>query len=55
MITNINLTFIYKIGFGLDYDIGFGSSRSFMLDLDVKHLDKVITMLMKNRIQVKEV
>ncbi len=38
---------------GKDYDIGYGSSRSFMLDIDVKHLDKVITIFMKNRIQVK--
>ena len=38
---------------GKDYDIGYGSSRSFMLDIDVKHLDKVVTIFMKNRIQVK--
>ena len=38
---------------GKDYDIGYGSGRSFMLDIDVKHLDKVITIFMKNRIQVK--
>ena len=36
-----------------DYDIGYGSSRSFVLDIDVKHLDKVVTIFMKNRIQVK--
>ena len=38
---------------GKHYDIGFGSSRSFILDIDVKYLDKVITILMKNRINVK--
>ena len=38
---------------GKDYDIGYGSSRSFVLDIDVKHLDKVVTIFMKNRIQVK--
>ena len=38
---------------GKDYDIGVGSSRSFMLDIDVKHLDKVVTLLMKNRIRTK--
>ena len=38
---------------GKDYDIGVGSSRSFMLDVDVKHLDKVITIFMKNRIDVR--
>ena len=37
-----------------DYDIGFGSSRSFVLDIDVKYLDKLITIFMKNRIDVKE-
>ena len=38
---------------GKHYDIGYGSSRSFMLDIDVKHLDKVVTLLMKNRIRTK--
>ena len=38
---------------GKDYDIGVGSSRSFMLDVDVEHLDELITIFMKNRIQVK--
>jgi hypothetical protein len=38
---------------GKDYDIGFGSSRSFMLDINVKYLDKVVAILMKNRINVK--
>ena len=39
---------------GKDYDIGFGSSRSFLLDIDIKYLDKLITIFMKNRIDVKE-
>tara|TARA_Y100001973_G_C5186148_1_gene327970 strand:- start:814 stop:1101 length:288 start_codon:yes stop_codon:yes gene_type:complete len=38
---------------GKDYDIGFGSSRSFILDIEGKHLDKVVTLLMKNRIRTK--
>ena len=42
-----------KLKPGKDYDIGYGSSRSFLLDIDVKHLDKLITIFMKNRINVK--
>ncbi len=42
-----------KLKPGKDYDIGAGSSRSFMLDIDVKHLDKVISLLMQNRIRTK--
>ncbi len=42
-----------KLKPGKDYDIGAGSSRSFMLDIDVKHLDKVIALLMQNRIRTK--
>ena len=42
-----------KLKPGKDYDFGAGSSRSFMLDIDVKHLDKVVTLLMKNRIRTK--
>ena len=38
---------------GKDYDIGVGSRQSFMLDVDVKNLDKLITIFMKNRINVK--
>ena len=38
---------------GKDYDIGFGSSRSFILDIEGKHLDKVVTLLMKQRIRTK--
>ena len=42
-----------KLKPGRDYDVGFGSSRSFMLDIDVKHLDKVVATFMQNRINVK--
>ena len=42
-----------KLKPGKDYDVGAGSSRSFMLDIDVKHLDKVVTLLMKNKIRTK--
>ena len=42
-----------KLKPGKDYDIGVGSRQSFMLDIDVKHLDKVVTLLMKNRIRTR--
>jgi hypothetical protein len=42
-----------KLKPGKDYDIGFGSSRSFMLDINVKYLDKVVATFMQNRINVK--
>ena len=42
-----------KLKPGKDYDIGYGSSRSFMLDVDVKWLDKLITTFIQNRINVK--
>jgi hypothetical protein len=38
---------------GKHYDIGAGSRQSFILDVDVKFLDKLITFLMKNRIRVR--
>ena len=41
-----------KLKPGKDYDIGFGDRNTFLLDVDVKHLDKVITYLMQNRIRV---
>ena len=42
-----------RLKLGKDYDVGFGSSRSMILDIDKKHFDKVITMFMKNRIRTK--
>ena len=41
----------FKIG--KDYDIGAGKGSTFILDIDSKHLDKVLTLLMKNRIRVR--
>ena len=38
---------------GKDYDIGYGSRNSFLLDIDTKYLDKVLTMLMKLRVRVR--
>ena len=38
---------------GKDYDVGVGSRNSFILDIEGKHLDKLITLLMKQRIKVR--
>ena len=38
---------------GKDYDVGVGSRNSFILDIEGKHLDKLITLLMKQRIRVR--
>ena len=37
-----------------DYDIGVGKTGTFILDLDRKFEDKVLELLIKNRIKVKE-
>ena len=44
---------VLKLKPGKDYDIGAGSSRSFILDIEGKHLDKVVTLLMKMRVRTK--
>ena len=41
-----------KLKLGKDYDMGYGDRNTFLLDIDVKHLDKVITYLMQNRVRV---
>ena len=38
---------------GKDYDVGVGSRNSFILDIEGKYLDKLITLLMKQRIRVR--
>ena len=40
-----------KLKIGKDYDIGAGKGSTFILDVEGKHLDKVITLFMKNRIR----
>ena len=40
---------------GKDFDYGVGRGSTFMLELDKKFQDRVIELLIKNRIQVKEV
>ena len=39
---------------GKHYDIGVGKSGTFVLELDRKFEDKVLELLIKNRVQVKE-
>ena len=40
-----------KLKIGKDYDIAAGKGSTFILDVEGKHLDKVITLFMKNRIR----
>ena len=42
-----------KLKMGKDYDYGVGKGSTFMLDVEGKHLDKIIGMFMKNRIKVR--
>jgi hypothetical protein len=42
-----------KLKIGKDYDIGVGKGNTFILDVEGKHLDKIVTLFMKNRISVK--
>ena len=42
-----------KLKMGKDYDFGAGDRATFILDIESKHLDKVVTLFMQNRIRVK--
>ncbi len=42
-----------RMKYGKDYDIGVGKRNSFILDVDVKYLDKLVSLLMKYRIRVR--
>ena len=42
-----------KLKIGKDYDIGAGKGSTFILDVEGKHLDKIVTLFMKNRIRTK--
>jgi len=42
-----------KLKMGKDYDYGVGKGSTFILDVESKHLDKVVTLFMQNRIRVK--
>ena len=43
----------FKIG--KDYDVGVGKGATFILDVDQKILDKLLDVLISNRIRVSEV
>ena len=43
----------FKIG--KDYDVGVGKGATFILDVDQKVLDKLLDVLVANRIRVNEV
>ena len=43
----------FKIG--KDYDVGVGKGATFILDVDQKVLDKLLDVLISNRIRVNEV
>ena len=43
----------FKIG--KDYDVGVGKGATFILDVDQKVLDKLLDVLIANRIRVSEV
>ena len=42
-----------KLKMGKDYDFGVGKGATFILELDKKYEDKVLELLMKNRINVQ--
>ena len=42
-----------KLKMGKDYDFGVGKGATFILELDTKFEDKVLELLMKNRINVQ--
>ena len=42
-----------RMKYGKHYDIGVGKRNSFILDVDVKYLDKLLSLLMKYRVRVR--
>ena len=44
-----------RLKIGKDYDIGVGKGSTFILDVDQKVLDKLLDILVSNRIRVNEV
>ena len=44
-----------RLKIGKDYDIGVGKGATFILDVDQKVLDKLLDILVANRIRVNEV
>jgi len=44
-----------RLKIGKDYDVGVGKGSTFILDIDQKVLDKLLDVLIANRIRVSEV
>ena len=44
-----------RLKIGKDYDVGVGKGSTFILDVDQKVLDKLLDVLIANRIRVSEV
>ena len=44
-----------RLKIGKDYDVGVGKGSTFILDIDQKVLDKLLDVLVSNRIRVNEV
>ena len=44
-----------RLKIGKDYDVGVGKGSTFILDIDQKVLDKLLDVLISNRIRVNEV
>ena len=44
-----------KLKIGKDYDVGVGKGSTFIIDVDQKVLDKLLDILVTNRIRVNEV
>ena len=44
-----------RLKIGKDYDVGVGKGSTFILDVDQKVLDKLLDILVSNRIRVNEV
>ena len=44
---------LLKLKPGKHFDVGVGKQGSILLDVDVKYLDKLVSLLMKNRVRVR--
>ena len=44
-----------RLKIGKDYDIGVGKGATFILDVDIKILDKLMDILISNGIRISEV
>ena len=44
---------LLKLKPGKHFDVGVGKQGSILIDVDVKYLDKLVSLLMKNRVRVR--